>query len=84
MHVYEDKFSVANLRRACEHRLPLSSGEIDIGKLDALLETILRQDIRVRRQELLLTQDPKLGISMQTALVSLVYYSLIDGRDCLQ
>jgi hypothetical protein len=90
MQVYDEKFSIANLQKESEHILPLSPGEINLGRLNALLETVPIQDVRDRRRnlnryrmELLLTQDTKLGISMHAALTTLIYYNLLDSRDYL-
>jgi hypothetical protein len=91
MRVYRENFSVANLRKECHYRLPLSPGEIDLEKLNARLRTLPTQEVRERRwamlrlrKELLSTRDIQLGISMQTALTTLVYYHLVDSRENLR
>jgi hypothetical protein len=91
VRVYDENFSIANLQTQSEHILPLSPGEINLGKLNTLLESLPIQDIRERRRtmkryrmELLLTQDTTLGISMQTALITLIYYSLLESRDYMR
>ena len=91
MRVYDKKFSVTNLRRACEYKLPLYPQEMDISRLNKELSKLPIPDTRKRRQamdyfrmELDSTQDPKLGISMQAALVTLIYHSLADGLEQLR
>jgi hypothetical protein len=91
MRVYEDRFSITRLHEQCKHKLPLSPGEIELAKLNAQLETLPRQEIRERRQamdrvrtELYMTRDPDRGISMQAALITLVYHNLTDARDYLK
>jgi hypothetical protein len=91
MRVYEPEFSIPSLRRDCEHKLPLSPGEMDISKIKERLRTLPVHDIRERRRamdrfrmELAQTKDPKLGISLQTALVTLIYYKIGDDREYLR
>jgi hypothetical protein len=91
MRVYDDKYSVASLKKECEHRLPLAPGELDVTKLNTQLKTLPHEVIRERRQavkrfrmEILMMQDPSAGISMQTALITLVYYNMADPRDYLK
>ncbi|CAO2653436.1 Nn.00g028470.m01.CDS01 [Neocucurbitaria sp. VM-36] len=91
MRVYEETFLIANLRKDCEHTLPLSPGELDIQKLNVRLNSMSDQGIRERRQamarfrtDVLLTKDPILGISMQRALVTLFYHKLLDDREYLR
>jgi hypothetical protein len=91
MRVYEPEFSVPSLRRDCEHKLSLSPGEMDIAKINERLRPLSMQDIRERRRamdrlrmELVQTKDPKLGISLQAALVSLIYYKIVDDREYLR
>lgn len=69
MRVYGDRYSIVSLKKECEHRLPSTSGELDLAKLNAQLETLPHHDIRERRQamkrfrtEILMTQDPVLEI----------------------
>ncbi|KAF2827057.1 hypothetical protein CC86DRAFT_350319 [Ophiobolus disseminans] len=90
IRVYEERFSVTNLQKECRHSLPRLSGEINVEKLNTVLETLSIPSVRDRRRtmnryhmELILTKDPKLGISMQAALMTLIYYSMIDRRDYL-
>jgi hypothetical protein len=90
MRVYDDRYSIAGLKKEFEHRLPLAPGVLDLAKLNTQLKTLPHQVIRERRQaakrfrtEILMTQDPSLGIWMQIALLTLVYYNMADFRDCL-
>jgi hypothetical protein len=91
IRVYEERFSVNNLQKECEFALPLSPGELDVKKLNTVLDTLSVASVRERRRtmnryrmDLTMGQDPKLGISMQEALVTLIYYCMDDGRDYLR
>jgi hypothetical protein len=91
MRVYEDQFTIPTLRRECKHKSPPSPVDIDLGNLNARLKTLPIKIIREKRQamnrlrmELLLTKDLKLGISIQTALITIIYYNLLDTREYLK
>jgi hypothetical protein len=91
MRVYDHQFSITGLQEECQHRLPLSPGELDLEKLNARLATLPTQVVRERRRamdrfrmELLLTQIPGSGISMVSTLSALVCHNMIDTRDYLK
>ena len=90
MRVYEEDFSIPKLLKDCSHKLPLHPGEVDLEKLSDRLATLPVQDIRERRRamdrfrmELFLRKDSRLGISIQTLLVTLISYKIIDDREYL-
>lgn len=91
MRVYDSEFSIANLLRDCTYRLPLHPGELNLGKLNERLQKLPVRDIQSRRltmnrfrTELLLTSDPRHGISFTTALITLINYKIIDNREYLR
>jgi hypothetical protein len=91
VRLYDTEFSIANLQKDCEHRLPPSPGEMNLEKLNARLATLQTQVVRERRRavdrfhmELLLKQTPSLGICMAAALSALVYHNMIDTRSYLK
>jgi len=91
MRVYEESFSIPTLLKDCSHRLPLHPGEIDLERLRDRLATIAVQDIRERRRamdrfhmELFLRKDQRLGISIQTLLITLVSYKIVNDREYLR
>jgi Ca2+-binding EF-hand superfamily protein len=86
MQVYEESFSIPKLLKDCSHRLPLHPGEVDLERLRDRLATILVQDIRERRRAMdrFLRKDQRLDISIQTLLITLVSYKIVDDRECLR
>jgi hypothetical protein len=90
MRVYDENFSIPKLLKDCSHRLPLHPGEVNLEQLSDQLATLPVQDIRVKRRamdrfrmELFLRNDSKLGISIQTLLVTLISYKIVDHREYL-
>jgi len=91
MRVYEEDFLIPKLLKDCSHRLPLYPGEVDLEQLSDRLATLPVQDIRERRRvmnrsrmELFLRKDPRLGISIQTLLITLISYKIVDDCEYLR
>lgn len=95
LRVYDEAYSIESLRRECEYTFPVHPGDINYESLNRRLNTADIHNIHERRRTMeryrmeLLILSQRFGsttqgkISMNTALITLFHYKLVNLREYL-